>query len=163
MQEIQTPRLLLRGFRESDYDDLYEFLSQLENDEFECYPGITYENGRRHLQYRVGSEEFYAVALQETGKAIGNIYYGNRDDEAREVGYIINARYRRQGFACEALCAVIENGFRQGVHRIYAACDARNTASWKLLEKAGLEREAHLRQNVFFIGTRTARPYGRIR
>ena len=81
---------------------------------------------------------------------IGNIYYGNRDDEAREVGYIINARYRRQGFACEALCAVIENGFRQGVHRIYAACDARNTASWKLLEKAGLEREAHLRQNVFF-------------
>ena len=160
MQEIQTPRLLLRGFRESDYDDLYEFLSQLENDEFEGYPD---ENGRRHLQYRVGSEEFYAVALQETGKVIGNIYYGNRDDEAREVGYIINARYRRQGFACEALRAVIENGFRQGVHRIYAACDARNTASWKLLEKAGLEREAHLRQNVFFIGTRTARPYGRIR
>ena len=43
---IRTERLLLRRFRESDYDDLFEFLSQLEDDEFEGYPGITYENGK---------------------------------------------------------------------------------------------------------------------
>ena len=43
MREIQTRRLLLRPFRESDYDDLFEFLSQLEDDEFEGYPGITRE------------------------------------------------------------------------------------------------------------------------
>ena len=29
MKEIKTARLLLRPFAESDYDDLYEFLSQL--------------------------------------------------------------------------------------------------------------------------------------
>ena len=33
MREIQTRRLLLRTFRESDYDDLFEFLSQLADDE----------------------------------------------------------------------------------------------------------------------------------
>ena len=49
MQEIQTRRLVLRSFRESDYDDLFEFLSQLEDDEFEGYPGITWENGREYL------------------------------------------------------------------------------------------------------------------
>ena len=43
--KIETKRLILRPFEESDYDDLYEFLSQLENDEFEGYPGITYKNG----------------------------------------------------------------------------------------------------------------------
>ena len=43
MKTLRTGRLILRAFRESDYDDLYEFLSQLENDEFEGYPGITYE------------------------------------------------------------------------------------------------------------------------
>ena len=32
-------RLLLRPFRETDFDDLYEFLSWLEDDEFEGYPG----------------------------------------------------------------------------------------------------------------------------
>ena len=150
MQQLITERLILREFRESDYDDLFEYLSQLEDDEFEGYPGITYENGREHLNYRMGSEEFYAIELKESGKVIGNIYYGHRDLEAKEVGYIINKKYQRKGYASEALSAVIENGFKAGVHRIYAECDPRNTCSWILLEKVGLEREAHLKQNVFF-------------
>ena len=150
MKEIITERLVLREFRESDYDDLFEYLSQLENDEFEGYPGITYENGREHLQYRVGSEEFYAIELKETGKVIGNIYYGNRDFAAKEVGYIINKKYQKKGYASEALSAVIERAFEAGVHRIFAECDPRNTCSWKLLEKVGLEREAHFKQNIYF-------------
>ena len=50
---IRTERLLLRRFRESDYDDLFEFLSQLEDDEFEGYPGITWENGREYLRQNI--------------------------------------------------------------------------------------------------------------
>ena len=150
MKEIRTERLLLRPFQEADYDDLFEFLSQLKDDEFEGYPGISYENCREYLQQRMDSEEFYAVELADSGKVIGNIYCGERDFEAREVGYIINRNYRRTGYAEEALSAVIRNAFREGVHRVYAECDPRNTASWKLLEKAGLRREAHFRQNIWF-------------
>ena len=150
MNEIKTQRLILRQFKESDYDDLFEFLSQLENDEFEGYPGITYENGREHLKYRLDSEEFYAVQLRDTGKVIENIYCGNRDFEAREVGYIINRNFQRMGYAKEALAAVIRQGFKEGAHRIFAECDPRNTSSWKLLESAGLRREAHFLQNIYF-------------
>ena len=150
MKELKTERLLLRPFRETDYDDLFEYLSQLENDEFEGYPGITYENGREHLKYRLGSEEFYAVELTDTRKVIGNIYCGKRDFEAREVGYIINKKYQCRGYASEALSAVIENAFKEGSHRVYAECDPWNTPSWKLLEKVGLKREAHFRQNIWF-------------
>ena len=149
-EEIKTARLLLRRFRESDYDDLYEFLSQLEDDEFEGYPGITYENGRAHLQQRLGSEAFYAVVLKDSGKVIGNIYCGARDFAAKEVGYIINKDYQRQGYAAEALSAVVQSAFQDGAHRIYADCDPRNTASWKLLESVGFRREAYLRQNIYF-------------
>lgn len=149
MKEIRTERLLLRPFRESDYGDLFEFLSQLEDDEFEPYPGMTRENGRKHLAYRLGSEEFYAVELSDSGKVIGNIYCGNRDFSAKEVGYIINKNEQRRGYALEALRAVINEAFRGGAHRVYAECDPRNTASWRLLEKAGLRREAYFRQNVF--------------
>ena len=150
MKEIETNRLILRQFRATDYDDLYEYLSQLREDEFEGYPGITYENGREHLKYRIESEEFYAMELKESGKVIGNIYYGNRDFESKEVGYIVNKDFQRKGYACEALSAVIENAFKEGIHRIYAECDPRNACSWKLLEKVGLEREAHLKQNIYF-------------
>lgn len=150
MKEIVTERLILRSFKESDYDDLFEYLSQLRDDEFEGYPGITYENGREHLAYRLDSEEFYAIELKESGKVIGNIYCGNRDFEAREVGYIVNKNYQRKGYANEALRAVIEEAFKNGVHRVYAECDPRNECSWKLLEKAGLEREAYFKKNIFF-------------
>ena len=150
MQEIRTGRLLLRPFSESDYDDLFEFLSQLADDEFEGCPGITYENGREHLKYRLGSEEFYAIELAGCGKVIGNICCGNRDFAAKEVGYIINKRYQRQGYAAEALSAVIAQAFREGVHMVYAECDPRNGPSWKLLEKVGLRREGHFRQNIWF-------------
>ena len=150
MREIRTERLLLRPFRESDYDDLFEFLSQLADDEFEGYPGITYENGREHLKYRLGSEEFYAMELSESGKVIGNIYCGKRDFAAREVGYIVNKHYQKKDYATEALSAVITQAFREGSHRVYAECDPRNVPSWKLLEKVGLRREAQFRQNLWF-------------
>ncbi|MCR5794646.1 MAG: GNAT family N-acetyltransferase [Solobacterium sp.] len=148
---MKTSRLLLRRFRESDCDDLFEFLSQLEDDEFEGYPGITCENGKEHLESRLDSDEFYAVEYIPSGKVIGNIYCGARDFAAKEVGYIINKNYQRQGYAGEALSAVIRSAFLEGVHRVYAECDPRNTASWKLLESVGFRREAHLRQNTYFL------------
>ncbi len=86
MREIRTERLLLRPFFESDRDDMFEFLSQLENDEFEGYPGITYENSITHLMQRIGSDAFHAIALRDSGRVIGNIYCGERDYEAKEVG-----------------------------------------------------------------------------
>ena len=98
----------------------------------------------------MGSEECYAIELKESGKVIGNIYCGNRDFSAKEVGCIIDKRYQRKGYASEALQAVVQSAFAAGTHRIYAECDPRNACSWKLLEKAGFRREAHFRQNVFF-------------
>lgn len=158
MARIETQRLILRKFKESDYDDLFEFLHQLENDEFEGYPGLTYENGREHLSYRVGSEEFYAVELKSAGKVIGNIYCGNRDFDSREMGFIINQRYQRQGYAYEALSAVSYHLLNHGVHRLFAECDPLNERSWRLLEKAGFRREAHFRENIYFFKNENGEP-----
>lgn len=158
MNVIETARLRLRPFKETDRGDLYEYLWQLRDDEFEGYPGITYEASREHLARRMESEEFYAMALKTTGKVIGNIYCGSRDFESREIGFIINENYRRRGYALEALKAVIADAFANGVHRVYAECDPRNGRSWRLLEKAGLTREAHLRQNTFSQRDETGAP-----
>ena len=111
---IRTKRLILRSFRGSDYDDLFEFLFQLKDRPFEGYPDITYENGRAQLDRRVGSDEYYAMELIETGKVIGNIYCGNRGFDAKEVGYIVNRDYRQKEYAAEALFAVMNAVFREG-------------------------------------------------
>lgn len=159
---IETERLILRTFEESDYDDLYEYLSQLENDEFEGYPEITYENDKEHLMYRVGSEEFYAIELKGSGKVIGNIYFGNRDFESKEIGYVVNKKYQRCGYASEALRSVLGNAFNNGVHRVYAECDPRNICSWKLLEKVGMKREAHFHKNIYEISVTGKKAVGSV-
>lgn len=102
MDVITTSRLVLRRFKDSDYDDLFVFLSQLKDDEFEGYPDITYENRKKRLSERVCSDEYCAVVLKETGKVTGNIYCGKRDFSSVEVGYIMNENCRRKGYACEA-------------------------------------------------------------
>lgn len=150
MKPLMTDRLILRNFEESDYEDVYEFLSQRKEDDFEAYPDITYENGREHLEYRVHNDEFVAIQLKTTGKIIGNVYFGNRDFESKELGYIVNKDYQRQGYATEAIAEVLKAGFQAGVHRVFAECDPRNTCSWKLLESLHFSREAFFRQNVYF-------------
>ena len=90
------------------------------------------------------------MELKETGKVAGNVCRGLRDYRAGEVGYIANERFRRRGYAAEALSAVFEEVFRSGAHRVYGECDPRNERSWRLLEKTGFRREACLRQNFFF-------------
>ena len=150
MENIETERLILRGFTEDDYDDLYEFLSQRRDDQFEAYPGITYENGREHLKYRLGTDDFAAIELKSEKKVIGNVYFGSRDFEAREIGYIVNKNYQRCGYAFEAITEMMKLGEKKNVHRLFAECDPRNMCSWKLLEKLGFDREAFFKKNVYF-------------
>lgn len=158
MKTIETERLILRNFEDSDYADLFEFLAQRKEDEFEAYPDITYENGREHLAYRVHNDEFVAMQLKETGKVIGNVYFGNRDFEAKELGYIVNKNYQRKGYAREAITEILEEACKAGVHRVYAECAPGNECSWKLLEKLNFVREAFFKQNVYFKKDENGKP-----
>ena len=76
MHEIRTKRLLLRPFRELDYDDLFEFLSQLADDEFEGYPGIIYENGQQNAEFVLEILEKGNYHISVSGhQAKGNIAF----------------------------------------------------------------------------------------
>ena len=88
--------------------------------------------------------------LKETGKLIGNVYLGKREFNSLELGYVFNRSFWGQGYAKESCEAVIRKAFSEGIHWIYAECDPENPNSWKLLERLGFTREAHLRQNVSF-------------
>jgi [ribosomal protein S5]-alanine N-acetyltransferase len=53
----------------------------------------------------------------------------------------------------EAARAVLELGFVQvGQHRIYATCRPENISSQRVLEKIGMTREGHLRQDKWMKG-----------
>ena len=39
-----------------------------------------------------------------------------------------------------------------GLHRIYARCDAQNTASARVMQRLGMRQEAHFREHAQFKG-----------
>ena len=86
------------------------------------------------------------------------MYFGNRDFESRELGYIVNKDYQRKGYAREAITEVLKEACKAGVHRVYAECDPGNECSWKLLENLNFAREAFFKQNVYFKKDENGKP-----
>ena len=149
-EQLQTQRLILRRYRETDLNDLYEYLSDAEVVKFEPYRPMSMDEVRENLTWRIGTDEMIAIVCAASGKMIGNVYLGKRDFDSLEIGYVLNRRFWGIGCASEACRALISLAFEQGAHRIYAECDPENSASWRLLERLGFRREGHLRSNLFF-------------
>ena len=81
------------------------------------------------------------VRSRLTGAAIGGIgFLSPPDDGAVEVGYGLAESARGQGFATEALAAVVGLVRQQGLRRITARTDADNVPSHRVLAGAGFVR-----------------------
>jgi len=148
--KIETDRLILRRFSENDLLDLFEYLSDPEVVKFEPYRPMTLDEVREELDLRIASDEMVAVELKSSGKLIGNVYLGKRENNTLEIGFVFNKGYWKQGYAMESCKTLIHEAFSSGVDRIIAHCDPENQNSWNLLERLGLTRTAHLEKNVFF-------------
>jgi RimJ/RimL family protein N-acetyltransferase len=70
-----------------------------------------------------------------------------------EVGYVLAPEHRGRGYATELARGLVDLAFRTvGLHRVIGRLDARNVASARVLERAGLQREAHFIRNEWFKG-----------
>jgi RimJ/RimL family protein N-acetyltransferase len=85
----------------------------------------------------------YQVRERANGLAVGGIgFFGPPGPEGVvELGYGLVAAARGRGFATEALRAAVELAWRNGVALVAADTEPGNTASQRVLEKAGF-REA---------------------
>ena len=151
---ISTKRLMIRPFTASDAADLYEYLSNPAIYNYEPGEPINIDRAMHLSQERAATTDFWAMDLADTGKMIGHIYFKQIEPhELRtwEIGYIVNPAYQGEGYATEAVAALLKKEFKEKhIHRVFAHCNPENLASWKLLERVGLRREGLLRKNVFF-------------
>ncbi len=149
-------RLVLREFRTSDWRYVHAYASDPEvvqymdwgpNKETETRAfvkrAITYQSSKPRTHFEL------AITLKTTGELIGGC--GIEKRPARKdgvIGYVLNKAHWRQGYATEATEALIEFGFtRLALHRIFALCDPQNVGSNRVLEKAGMTLEGHLRED----------------
>lgn len=91
----------------------------------------------------------FAIRFQDDERLLGMIGLGevNRHDET-EAGYWLDQAYWGRGITTEALEEVIRFAFEYGCHRVSARHFTGNTASGRVMEKAGMKYEGLLKESL---------------
>lgn len=153
--ELETDRLILREFTETDWPAVHAYAGNAETvEQMEFGPNTPSETKNFIQQAMVNSKQLprtsydLAVVVAKTDMLIGGVglRVSNPQHQSGDFGYIFHPDYWGQGFASEAASAVVKFAFEQlGLHRIWATCRPANRASARVLEKVGLSYEGHLK------------------
>ena len=160
---IETERLNLRAFTRGDVDAVFAYRQRDDVAAFLFDEPMSRETVAEAVQARTvqtawhqeGDKILLAVERRQDHAMIGEVSLILRHEVARqgEVGYIFHPDYHGYGYATEAARGLMRVGFEQaGLHRSYARCDARNSASWHVMERLGMRREAHFREHILVKG-----------
>jgi len=110
----------------------------------------------REFLTRVAHAHPWFMAICVKGIPVGAVTLDQgtgRSARRAELGYVIARAHCGKGVATAAVRLTLARGFGDlGVNRIEAFVDPDNIASVRVLEKAGLVREAHLRGYVVHRG-----------
>jgi [ribosomal protein S5]-alanine N-acetyltransferase len=160
--ELHTDRLILREFVSADWLEVLVYQRDPRYLRYSDWTDRTPDGVQRFVQMFLDQQaeqprrKFQlAVTLQAGGRLIGNCGIRQTAAGAREadIGYELSPAQWGHGYATEAARAIVQFGFAElKVHRIWAWCIADNTASARLLERLGLQREGRLREKEYFKG-----------
>ncbi len=155
---LATPRLILRDFNDEDLPDVHGLRSDPDVARFMDFNPETIEQSRTwlgdivfHNQQRPRQAYNLAVVLRAGTRVIGWIGLGRSERYSGEgelgVGYMVARPYWGQGYAPEALRAMISFGFTMlAGQRISAWCFKENGASARVMEKGGLHYARQIQQ-----------------
>jgi RimJ/RimL family protein N-acetyltransferase len=112
----------------------------------------TEENGRAYIAYLLSQPTQTSFAIDVGGEAVGGISLHPGNDVERlsaEIGYWLGEPLWGRGITTAAIVLLTRHAFAElGFIRIFAVPFVRNAASLRALEKAGFQREGHLRQSA---------------
>ena len=156
---LRSARLLYRPLSMDDLDDHCRLVGDPDVVRYLYEDAMGLEDARAHLERRLparlpGEGEWLNLAVEAAGRYVGEVGVGQRSADHRqwEIGYVLLREAWGQGFGTEAAVTMTELAFACGAHRVTGRIDARNAASAGVLERVGMRREAHLRENEFVKG-----------
>ena len=166
---IDTQRLILRPFQESDVADVYEYLKEPLVHCFACMKVDSLESAKTAVLERTADKEYYfAIVLKDNGKVIGEINAfpeATAPDEKNAVldtfspCWMLHPDYHGMGYAFEAAKAFFDYLFHEkGARRLYAYTEDYNLASQKLCQKLGMRQEGFFREFVTFVNDEKGDP-----
>lgn len=145
---LETQRLILRPFQETDAQDLYEYASIEGVGEAAGWKHHgSIEESQRILRKFIDGKNVFAVTLKQTGKVIGSLgihaswtdsYDAYKHLNAKEIGYVLSKDYWGRGLMPEAVACAINFCFEKGGLDAVTCCHfVSNGQSRRVIEKSG--------------------------
>jgi RimJ/RimL family protein N-acetyltransferase len=153
--QLNLKTCVVRSWRASDLEPLVRYANNHKiwlnlRDRFP-HP-YTRGDGQRFIKAMRDASPETAFAIAVDGEAVGGIGFVLQQDVDRassEIGYWLAEPLWGRGITSEALAAVTQYIIaNHGVTRVFAVPFAHNTASCRVLEKAGYVLEARLRRSA---------------
>jgi RimJ/RimL family protein N-acetyltransferase len=151
---LRTERLFIRPASAADVEQTWEFRRLPEVNRWITRAPQSFGDYRAQFLEPERLEKTLVIVRKDT--VIGDLYLAFEDawaqaevaEEAKgvqaEIGWSLHPEYGGQGYATEATRALINLCFTGlGLRRLVANCFADNTASWRMMERLGMRREAH--------------------
>jgi len=156
---IETSRLILRCYTPGDAEKL---LTSINGSLEHLRPWIPWAQDQPQEiewtakfirqfrgQFDLGQDAVYGIFDPQEQAIIGGTGLHNRvGKDAREIGYWINVGHINQGYATEAVCALIKTGFEiEGLARLEIHCDPENIPSNNIPHKLGFRHESTIKNS----------------
>lgn len=157
---LSTERLTLRQLTTEDKNEMFYMRS---DEEINRYTGIkkavTIDDALQYINkintFISNNESImWGLSLKNNSTLIGTICLWNIDAKKNqaEIGYVLHPVYEKQGIMSEAAMAIIDHGFSvMQLNTILADLETDNTASIKLLERAGFVYEGPSEIGVVYV------------
>jgi [ribosomal protein S5]-alanine N-acetyltransferase len=152
IQQIHTPRLLIRQFELEDWQAVYAYTSDLTVMAFIPEGVFTEEQAMQVVAANAGEEAtIFPVILKTESTLIGHmVFHPWFAHRTYEIGWVFHPAYHGKGYATEAARALLKYAFEVlDCHRVIATCQPENPASFRVMEKIGMRREGHFRKCIF--------------
>lgn len=150
---IRTERLSLRAMTADDVDAVFEIRS---DPEVAHWITSRVTNRDEIVEWFAETRGRQTVVVERGGTVVGDLMLRVEDawsqrevrdaaaGQQAELGWLLHPTHAGRGYATEAVSALIGLCFGPlGLRRVVAHCFAGNTASWRLMERLGMRREAH--------------------
>ena len=152
--ELDLEDVLLRKISAEDVADFYEYITDKEVVKFLSDSEIpsSLESAKMELMYWASLYErkrsiYWAISDKSNGKLIGTCGFNSwsKEHSRAEISYDLSTKYWNRGIMTKVVNAITKFGFDvMKVKRIQATIVTFNTASVRVLEKCGYNKEGIL-------------------
>jgi [ribosomal protein S5]-alanine N-acetyltransferase len=155
--ELSGERVKVRDFVASDLQSIFEYASDEETARFMTFTAATSpQDSRPFLEAAMAFAKADPRAQYDMGIELDGVIVGGcslRVDHRRsyeaEMGYVLKRELWGRGLMSEVVNLLFDFGFGElDLHRISAFHDPDNAASRRVMEKAGMQYEGVLRENL---------------